>query len=102
MNRIEPRPCQRDRRGPPGKATADGAFHPPEQTRIDLPLVAGAALFGIGWGMSGICPGPAIALVAFLPANLGIFLLALLIGSWLGGLLTSRTRSAMPMPVPAE
>ncbi len=31
------------------------------KTNIDAPLVAGAALFGIGWGMSGYCPGPAIA-----------------------------------------
>jgi uncharacterized protein len=32
----------------------------PSKRRIDLPLVVGAALFGIGWGLSGYCPGPAI------------------------------------------
>lgn len=38
-------------------------FHVPKRRDIDLSLVAGAALFGIGWGLAGYCPGP--ALVAF-------------------------------------
>ena len=59
----------------------DGRFHKPDLTHIDTPLVAGAALFGIGWGMSGICPGPAITLIAFAPANLFIFLGAMFAGS---------------------
>lgn len=62
----------------------DRHFHLPTRTRIDAPLVVGSALFGLGWGMSGICPGPAISLVAFLPANLWIFLVTLALGSWLG------------------
>ena len=63
------------------------AFSEPEQKRIDTPLVLGAVLFGIGWGMSGICPGPAISLVAFWPPNLLIYLLALFAGSYAGGLI---------------
>jgi hypothetical protein len=35
-------------------------FDLPAATRIDRRLVAGAALFGVGWGLGGICPGPAI------------------------------------------
>ncbi|MET3896130.1 putative membrane protein YedE/YeeE [Devosia sp. UYZn731] len=62
----------------------DTAFHEPEYKRIDGRLIAGAALFGIGWGMSGICPGPAISLIAFLPDNLWIFLVALFVGSYAG------------------
>jgi uncharacterized membrane protein YedE/YeeE len=62
----------------------DRQFHEPEFERIDTPLVAGAALFGIGWGMSGICPGPAISLIAFWPDNLLVFLLALFVGSYAG------------------
>jgi len=37
------------------------AFALPTNTRIDLRLVAGAAFFGIGWGLVGLCPGPAIS-----------------------------------------
>lgn len=62
----------------------DVEFHEPEYQRIDAPLVGGAALFGIGWGMSGICPGPAIALIAFMPDNLWIFLVAMFVGSYAG------------------
>ncbi len=66
------------------KPAFDTAFHEPEFTKIDTPLVAGAALFGIGWGMSGICPGPAISLIAFWPTYLPIYLLALFVGSYAG------------------
>jgi uncharacterized membrane protein YedE/YeeE len=59
-------------------------FHEPEFKQIDAPLVLGAAIFGVGWGMSGICPGPAISLIAFWPQNLLIYLLALFVGSYAG------------------
>lgn len=62
----------------------DVTFHEPEYKRIDGRLVGGAALFGAGWGMAGICPGPAISLIAFLPDNLWIFLIAMFIGSFAG------------------
>lgn len=63
------------------------AFNEPEFRRIDRPLVFGAILFGLGWGMSGICPGPALALVAFWPEHLGIFLLAMFAGSYAGSVI---------------
>ncbi len=62
----------------------DSKFHLPERKDIDAPLVIGATLFGIGWGMSGICPGPAITLIAFMPENLMIFLATLFLGSFAG------------------
>ena len=72
-------------------------FNEPEFNRIDKPLVIGAALFGIGWGMSGICPGPAISLIAFLPDNLWVFLAAMFIGSYLGSFVMKRIpRQAVP------
>lgn len=73
-----------------GKPLFDTAFHQPEYNRIDLPLVGGAALFGIGWGMSGICPGPAISLLAFLPDGIWVFLAAMFVGSYLGSFVMKR------------
>jgi len=78
-----------DRRSAP---IFDNRFHAPERTRIDAPLVVGSALFGVGWGMSGICPGPAIALLAFQPDGIFIFLAALLVGSLVGGWLVGPRR----------
>ena len=43
----------------------DSVFHMPLPKAIDKPLVIGSALFGIGWGLSGYCPGPAIASIGF-------------------------------------
>lgn len=39
----------------------DTQFFLPERTRVDADLVLGAVIFGVGWGIAGICPGPAIA-----------------------------------------
>src|SRR3954451_19641923 len=58
----------------------DAKFHLPSKTQIDLPLVGGAALFGVGWGLAGMCPGPALTdLVTFEPKVLA-FVAAMLIG----------------------
>lgn len=43
----------------------DTRFHLPEFSAIDWRLISGAALFGIGWGLAGYCPGPAIASLGF-------------------------------------
>jgi|TARA_R100000501_G_scaffold13654_4_gene25004 hypothetical protein len=40
---------------------ANATFHLPDTQRIDGRLILGAALFGAGWGLAGLCPGPAIA-----------------------------------------
>jgi hypothetical protein len=72
------------RRGTP---LFDSTFHEPEYRRIDRRLVGGAVLFGIGWGMAGICPGPAISLIAFVPDNLWIFLVAMFVGSLAGSVI---------------
>jgi len=43
----------------------DNGFHLPLAQSIDRSLVIGSALFGVGWGLSGYCPGPAIASIGF-------------------------------------
>ena len=43
----------------------DSQFHLPVATAIDRPLILGSALFGLGWGLAGYCPGPAIASLGF-------------------------------------
>ncbi len=43
----------------------DTVFHHPTQTRIDARVIMGPVLFGIGWGLSGFCPGPAFTALAF-------------------------------------
>jgi uncharacterized membrane protein YedE/YeeE len=43
----------------------DARFHLPDFSAIDWRLINGAALFGIGWGLAGYCPGPAIASLGF-------------------------------------
>lgn len=64
-------------------------FHEPKMTRIDRRLLTGAVMFGMGWGLVGLCPGPALVnLLAFEPGIL-VFVLALLAGNrlahWLVG-----------------
>jgi uncharacterized membrane protein YedE/YeeE len=52
----------------------------PAQATIDAPLVIGAALFGVGWGLTGLCPGPAIENLATLSPRLVVFVAAMISG----------------------
>jgi uncharacterized membrane protein YedE/YeeE len=55
----------------------------PANNTIDRTLVVGAILFGLGWGLAGICPGPVLVLLG---AGVGkglLFILAMLVGMWL-------------------
>lgn len=55
-------------------------FQVPERRAIDLPLVIGAALFGVGWGLGGMCPGPGIVAAAAGSMNALVFVIAMLAG----------------------
>jgi hypothetical protein len=63
------------------------AFRIPTRREIDAPLVAGSALFGIGWGLVGLCPGPAVTALALASrSGLGpalLFFASMLAGVWL-------------------
>jgi uncharacterized protein len=55
-------------------------FSPPAANRIDRRLAAGAVLFGIGWGLVGYCPGPALASIGFAGGRTLLFVAAMLVG----------------------
>jgi uncharacterized membrane protein YedE/YeeE len=55
-------------------------FEIPKRTEIDLSLLVGAALFGIGWGIVGFCPAPAIVSLAFGNLQTLLFVVSMLIG----------------------
>ena len=56
------------------------AFPTPAANAIDRRLIVGAALFGIGWGLAGYCPGPAVASLASGRAAVLGFVLAMIVG----------------------
>lgn len=59
----------------------------PTATRIDARLIGGSALFGVGWGIAGFCPGPALANLAHGTPDAIAFVAAMLAGSQLARLL---------------
>jgi uncharacterized membrane protein YedE/YeeE len=66
------------------KPILDQEFHLPRQQTIDSNLVVGAGLFGIGWGISGYCPGPALVSLATLNPTLVVYVIFMLGGLWSG------------------
>ena len=52
----------------------------PAARAIDRPLIAGGLIFGIGWGLAGICPGPALVDVGFLNPRALVFVAAMAVG----------------------
>lgn len=56
------------------------AFFLPSRTDIDGKLITGAALFGIGWGTAGLCPGPALTAITSLNSSIVIFVVAMIAG----------------------
>ncbi len=72
------------------------AFHLPLRASIDRRLVGGAALFGVGWGLTGFCPGPAIASLVFGLWPSVVFVLAMAVGMLGVQWLDTRARSRAP------
>jgi uncharacterized membrane protein YedE/YeeE len=64
----------------PGTPIMAGRHLWPEKRKVDQPLIVGAVLFGIGWGLVGLCPGPAIENLASLSPKVIVFVLAMIVG----------------------
>ena len=73
-------------------------FRLPKRRSIDARLIGGAALFGIGWGVVGFCPGGAIPMVGLMDGRVLLFVAAMaagmLIARFLSGMLSDRQRAA--------
>jgi uncharacterized membrane protein YedE/YeeE len=76
-----------------------GRFDAPSHSTIDRKLLVGAAVFGVGWGLVGFCPGPAIASLAFARPESLIFVLAMLAGAWLHPVTAARRLPAPDLSV---
>ena len=62
------------------KPLFDKAFHLPSRKDLDLPLIGGASLFGIGWGIAGFCPGGAIPALGLGEGKAFVFVAAMMVG----------------------
>ncbi|ONN70205.1 YeeE/YedE family protein [Pseudomonas oryzihabitans] len=65
------------------RSLLDNQFHLPPISPVDRRLVLGAALFGLGWGLAGLCPGPALAALGLGIAKIYGFVAALVAGMML-------------------
>ncbi len=67
-----------------GSPVFSDRFDLPEKTDIDRRLMIGSAIFGVGWGLSGICPGPGVANLVVGHFGFLIFVASMLVGMLLG------------------
>jgi uncharacterized membrane protein YedE/YeeE len=92
------------------KPALDTSFHVPAAKTIDAKLLIGAALFGVGWGMSGYCPGPAVVSIVGGGSLALLFVATMIAGTFLHRIVftsllkpssdTSTTPSAEPASMP--
>lgn len=87
-----------------GSPILDQKFHLPTRRDLDKRLIAGAAIFGVGWGLGGFCPGPALTSVVS-GTSAAIFVASMIAGMYLHDL-RERTRvsneKSAPAPAPVE
>ena len=77
-----------------GRPILAGQFAWPTETGVDRPLALGSALFGIGWGLVGLCPGPALENLATLSPRVIVFVVAMAAGVVLHDLWQERRTTA--------
>jgi uncharacterized protein len=71
-------------------------FHLPTRNDIDAKIVAGPAIFGLGWGLGGFCPGPALTALGLGATGTLAFVPAMILGMWAARLLAQGGMSARP------
>ena len=69
-------------------------FSLPTRGDLDPMLIWGSALFGVGWALAGLCPGPAIASVLLNPEDGVLFLVLMMAGLYIGRRLQAQTQAA--------
>ncbi|MBN1210774.1 MAG: YeeE/YedE family protein [Myxococcaceae bacterium] len=67
-------------------------------SKLDPKLLAGSALFGVGWGLGGYCPGPALTSLASGAQQLFVFVPAMLVGMYLAQVVQARRSASAPTP----
>ncbi|WP_029583732.1 YeeE/YedE family protein [Bradyrhizobium sp. URHD0069] len=65
-------------------------FHLPTKQELDLRIISGPAIFGVGWGLAGFCPGPAVTALGFGSSAAVIFVAAMAAGMMLARWLADR------------
>lgn len=68
----------------------DERSHVPEPGQVDRRLIIGAVLFGIGWGLAGFCPGPAITALGTGRSDIILFFAAMTAGMWVNAKLAKK------------
>jgi hypothetical protein len=71
------------------------AFEEPTRRGVDGPLVVGAAIFGVGWGLGGYCPGPAIVSLGTGSTNALVFVAMMAFGMWLHRIARANARGVV-------
>ncbi|WP_407334223.1 DUF6691 family protein [Enterovibrio sp. 27052020O] len=69
-----------------------------ENPSIDQRLITGSALFGIGWGLAGICPGPAVTALGSGSGTVALFFLSMIVGMYLVNTITEKRASFTTSP----
>ncbi len=79
---------------PRGTPVFADRFQLPARRELDGRLIAGSAIFGIGWGLAGICPGPGLTALGLGYTDVALFVAAMLAGMGLNRLIALRPRPA--------
>ena len=72
-----------------------GSFQVPITRKVDARLIGGSAMFGLGWGLTGFCPGPAVASLVFLNSQTLVFVAAMAAGMILVRIITGRLTTSV-------